>query len=250
MLHNLSITTTIILLFTLTANANEFYQKKSEGWFWYEDKKKESENKEQQNANLTPSERLQALRKEAEDKLNTAIDKPTEENVKNYMQVQKQIVEKSNVFSEIWRRILYTHPELDESVKNPTAQFGAHLFYDLENKKKKEAITKIAKEYGLFYFYKNNCPYCQQFSPVVAAFSKKYDFSLLPITMDGVVNSEFPNSKLDNGISETLNITQVPALIAVHPATNKIIPLAHGLMCLDEIEERAYFLTKQEVKDD
>ena len=55
---------------------------------------------------------------------------------------------------------------------------------------------------------------------------------------------EFPNAKQNNGIAERLQITHVPALIALHPKTGQFIPLAYGLVSEREIEQRVELLTR------
>ena len=56
--------------------------------------------------------------------------------------------------------------------------------------------------------------------------------------------SSFPKAKRDNGISHKLNIQHVPALIAISPETQEILPLAYGMVSQSEIEERVELLTK------
>ncbi len=240
----------LFCLNAFVASAEEFYNKKAEGWHWYEDRKKLTKEQETDQQPPHQYQSVASLRAEAEEKLNIAISNPTNENVKSYMLIQKQILDQSNLFSQVWKRIVYTNPDLDATVKRPSSQYGSQAFYDLENKHKKEKLDKIAREYGLFYFYKESCAFCKKFSPLVQSFAKKYKFSLLPVTMDGRFSEDMPGSKIDNGISQTLGITQVPALIAVNTATGKTIPLSHGLISLDEIEERAFFLTKDQEEDD
>lgn len=67
--------------------------------------------------------------------------------------------------------------------------------------------------------------------------------------MDGGTFSEFPDAKRDNGISKHLNITHVPALIALHPKTGEFIPLAFGLISESEIEARIDILADAQRED-
>jgi conjugal transfer pilus assembly protein TraF len=89
-------------------------------------------------------------------------------------------------------------------------------------------FKRLASEYGLFFFFRKNCSYCHHFAPIVKRFADKYNWSVLGISLDGGTLSEFPHAKRDNGISARLGITHVPALIALHPKTKKLIPLAYG----------------------
>ena len=55
---------------------------------------------------------------------------------------------------------------------------------------------------------------------------------------------EFPHARRNNGIAERLQISHVPALIALHPQSGQMIPLAYGLVSESEIEERVDLLTR------
>jgi conjugal transfer pilus assembly protein TraF len=78
----------------------------------------------------------------------------------------------------------------------------------------------------------------------VKGFSQKYGWSVLAVSLDGGTLSEFPEARRDNGIATRLQISHVPALIALHPRTGQFIPLAYGLVSESEIEERAELLTR------
>ena len=74
-------------------------------------------------------------------------------------------------------------------------------------------------------------------------------WSVLGISLDGGTLPEFPTAKQNNGIAERLQIGHVPALIALHPRTGQLIPLAYGLVSESEIEQRVEVLTKIQAED-
>jgi conjugal transfer pilus assembly protein TraF len=78
----------------------------------------------------------------------------------------------------------------------------------------------------------------------VKRFAQKYGWSVLPISLDGGTLPEFPNARRDNGMAARLQITHVPALIALHSKTGKLLPLAYGMVSESEIERRIEMLTK------
>ena len=82
------------------------------------------------------------------------------------------------------------------------------------------------------------------------SFAKTYGWSLLPVSLDGGTLPEFPHAKKDNGIAESLGVSHVPALIALHPKSGKFIPLAYGMVSISEIEERVELLTKYPISVD
>ena len=64
----------------------------------------------------------------------------------------------------------------------------------------------------------------------------------MAINLDGIGVPEFPDAKPDNGIADNLKIEAVPALVAVNPKDNSIVPLANGYLSESGIEDRVDFL--------
>ena len=221
----------LLLVNVFQVNSAGFLERKAEGWHWYEDRKQEEK---QENS----SERISNLRTDLEQKLNLAIDTPTEENLISYMELQKHLLEKSQNFSEMWQRVIYTNPHLDYTTQFPVSQSARHIYLDEERKQIKQTIQNLSREYGLVFFFKGDCPYCHGFAPVVKRFAQSYGWEVLPVTLDGGIVPEFPNPQKDNGTARNIGISAVPALIAIHPATRKVIPLAYGMVSEAEIENR------------
>jgi conjugal transfer pilus assembly protein TraF len=241
------------------APSTVFFERHAEGWHWYESlrdgevKEEKKENQQPGPKSRTPSQEIEAQRKALEQKLHAAILKPTQENITVYLLLQKALMDQSEKFSNEWKKVVMTTPSLDETLIHPVDQNALPLYYAEQRHDLEKHIKALSKEYGLFFFFRENCPYCHQFAPIVKRFSEKYGWSVLAISLDkGVVGSsslkslipEFSHPKRDNGIGERLGITHVPALIAIHPATKKLIPLAYGLISEGEIEARVEILTR------
>jgi len=135
-------------------------------------------------------------------------------------------------------------PSLDETLVHPVDQNARYVYYDEKKKDMATRIQGLAREYGLFFFFRKNCAYCHGFAPIVKRFAQKYGWSVLAVSLDGGTLPEFPQAKRDNGIAERLQISHVPALIALHPTTGKLIPLAYGMVSESEIESRIELLTQ------
>lgn len=219
-----------------------FYSGHARGWHWYETKKKEpealKEEKRMQVKALSPTEKVEAIRKDAEGKLHKAMLKPTEQNVKSYIIAQEKIADRSEVFSQVWQRVINKNPELDQTIKNPVTPTALQISRRENLEQKREKIKSLSNEYGLMFFFKGDCSYCKAFAPVVVNFANKYNWDVLPIQIGNVGLPEFPNAKQDNGIVERLGIASYPALIAVHPKSEKMIPLTFGFANESEIEDK------------
>ncbi|MBY0272767.1 MAG: type-F conjugative transfer system pilin assembly protein TraF [Alphaproteobacteria bacterium] len=240
-----------------------FFDRHAEGWHWYEefprDNKIEERKKTPSGRNSpfrsspfsspTPTEKIEAQRKELQTKLHTAILEPSHENIITYILVQKALMDQSQRFSESWQRVVMTTPALDETLIHPVDQNARHIYYQEKHQEITKRIKALAQEYGLFFFFKGECSYCHHFAPVVKHFAKKHGWSVLGISLDGGSLAEFPGAKRDNGMAARLQVSHVPALIAFHPSSGQMIPLAYGLVSESEIEERIDLLTRVQAGD-
>jgi conjugal transfer pilus assembly protein TraF len=232
------------------AQPSGFFEKRAEGWHWYESLRKSKTEEEKIGYGLspssaqTPTEKIEAQRKQLETKLHTAILEPNRENIITYILAQKALMDQSQRFSEAWKQVVLTTPSLDETLIHPVNQSARHVYYDEQKRSLSKKIHVLSQEYGLFFFFRQNCRYCHHFAPIVKRFAEKYGWSVLGISLDGGSLPEFPHAKRDNGIVERLGITHVPALITLHPKSGKLIPLAYGMISEGEIEERVEFLTQ------
>lgn len=231
--------TCLILAITTSQGLSSFYEDKARGWFWYEDPADLEEKEQEEVSAQKANEYIAKVKKELEDKKALALVKPTHKNIYTYMQAQKQVMDRSELFSKKWQEVLYKNPyELDYTVKHPTMQAARHIAIDEEKKQREDRIKALSEEYGLFFFFAGSCSYCHGFAPIVEQFSKKYGWKVLAISLDGGAIKEYPNAQRDNGTAKVLNIKSLPTLIAVCPKTGKTILLSVGMTAFDQIEKR------------
>jgi conjugal transfer pilus assembly protein TraF len=231
--------------------SSRFIGTHAKGWHWYEampveDEQKEDEKKPEQissepskqHQKKTPSEVVASYRKQLENLLAKAWIEPTPQNILNYQRMQKDLVDRSKVFSDVWMETVFLNPSLDNTIANPVNQKARHIQLDLEKKQTVDTIKNLSQEYGLFFFFSSNCEFCHQFAPIVKQFSEKYGWEVLPITLDGGSLEGFPNAQRDNGLFAQWNTEVLPALFAVNPNTGHVIPIAFGLTGIDQMEIR------------
>jgi len=225
--------------------ARPFYSEHAQGWFWYHDPaplpspSKELDDK----SNIAipkyaqATQALEAYKKDLSDKKNLALMNPTYENVSAYMQAQKEMIAKAEHFSNLWQKVVLTTPELNYERVYPTAQYARHAQEDMEHQQREARIKALSQTHGLFYFFKQSCQYCQTFAPIVRAFSEKYGWSVMAISLDGGSSTHFETVVPDNGIAAFLNIQAVPALVAFNAVTQEMIPISYALVSLDQLEQ-------------
>lgn len=222
---------------TVKADSSQWWMKSEQGWFFYKDPSHEKEE-DLLETRLFPSKPEEAtpvlpfierMKKKGDELLSYAMEKPNEANMLAYMEHNKAMLDTSNTFAQIWQRMLMKHPE---------------LFLDVSTQKTKEDIEKsvqdIRDDAGLIFVYNESCPFSKKQVPVLVEFKKKYGFDILPVTMDGGVIPEFPDTRLDNGISTTLGVKSVPAIFIAFPDRGKIDLISSSFISLIDLESKIY----------
>lgn len=234
-----------IFLFYLGNAHAEFYKGHAAGWHWYEDPSVEVEKLEEKEVakkeDAVPNDpviQMKALRATIESTLDKAILYPTDTNVKNYIALQNRLSNQSSLFANVWQKVLLENPSLNYALIHPTNSLAKQVDLDNQHKMEEEAIAKLAKEGGLFFFYSSSCSYCRKFAPMLKNFSTKYKISIIPITLDGQFLPEFPNSEIDKGQASKFNVTVEPSLFAVNPYTGKAYPVSQGLISEYDLRKR------------
>lgn len=239
----------VVLEFSCLAE-KPFLEDHERGWFWYEDSQQEDEKELEKGQNKTEQypataklERYQAALKEA--RANAVMD-PTPESVQKYQQMQKDMTEKAEKFSEIWMQNVYKNIELDATHSVPMFPQANRIYLAEKRREKVQKIKQLSQEYGLFFFFKKQCPYCEAFAPIVKLFSEKYNWEVLAISEFGEKLPMFERSVQDNGLAETWGVSSYPSLFAVNPKTGHVIPIANGMISVQEMEERIMALVGEE----
>ena len=240
-----------------------FFNDHARGWFWYEDpeptedlleKPREEpaspltlkEDDSSKPKPKTATERLKEVQVHLSELKAKAILEPTRGNVKAYQEMQMKVMNQSQAFSDAWLLNVFMNPALDEAVKNPTAQSARFVVYENERQETLDVIQGLKQTYGLFYFYSGSCSYCKAFGPIVKQFADKYGWEVMAISLDGAPSENFPNWQPDNGIAENWDVQTVPAVFAINPETNHVIPVAHGFTAIDAMEKRIVTIVKGE----
>jgi len=226
------------------ANEKSFFNDHTRGWYWYEDP--ESDQLEDKKIEQAPTDKLQYPATEAlkqyqarlEEAKAAAVMHPTPQNVFNYQQMQYEMVQRSGKFAEVWMQNVYQNPNIDHTQVSPVSQNARHIYLVEQRKQTEGKIQKLSREYGLFFFFKNDCPYCDAFAPVVRDFCEKYNWEALAISEFGEQHKVFKRSVQDNGLAETWGVSTYPSLFAVNPKSGHVIPVAVGMISIQEMEER------------
>jgi len=187
---------------------------------------------------------LDQIRKDLDAKRALSVVHPTEENVKAYMAAQQVEIVRAAYYADVWRRVLWQNAELNLGVKNPMNNSAIKVKNRERDKAEIDTITELSKEWGIFFFFKGDCPYCKHMVPALQWLTRSYDMTILPISMDGSSIDGLPPAVRDNGLSQKLGVEVVPLFVLGNVKTGKMVIIGSGVLSLQDFVERIYVLTQ------
>jgi len=241
---------------TSDEEAPKYWADRERGWFWY--RPEPQGHREKPRAVQAPPAparaaelaEFDALQKRVEELRNIAIIRPTERNIRNYLAVQAEVIDKASAFADVAQRVIWANPDFDYTVTGRPVNAKALEVYDREAIGAREATAiALAKDHALFFFFRSDCPYCHQFGPYLKEFEAKFGLNVVPISVDGgPLLPVFPSPKIDNGIARTLDVREVPALFLVEPASGRIVPIGYGVLSESELLERLQVVSQPDAE--
>ncbi|MDX8377467.1 MAG: conjugal transfer protein TraF [Mariprofundales bacterium] len=253
----------LLLLGAGTVCANPVATNPAQGWFWYESKPIVVEKPQQElyaqpqvsqsvqpiatpkPSMAFPPKTLEEARVQLKQLKETAVWNPTSQNLQNYMRVQWWMNDKSEAFAKNWQKVLFTNPELDYSLVHPTDASAIAVVKQAELESKRNTLQEVTKDYGLFFVFRSDCPFCHKQAPILKLFTQIYGMQVLPISMDGKGIAGYPNPKSSVG-TQFAHVKRVPALFLVNPNKQEIKPVSSGLVSAEELIRRITMITQQQ----
>jgi conjugal transfer pilus assembly protein TraF len=217
------------------------------GWHFYEDPAVETPAKATPPSAKasTPAPRLTALveferlQKSLEERRNVAIMRPTEANVRHYMELEAQVVARASTFADVAQRVAWATPELDPTLQGrPVNAKALEVFEQRQLADRSRAIADLGRDHVLIFFFRGDCPYCHAFAPTLAAFQVRHGIRVEAVSVDGGVMPAFADARRDNGIATALQVAQVPAVYLAQPFSGRITPIGFGVLSEAQLLER------------
>lgn len=243
-----------LMMFSVFLHAHTPYLKEHEtGWYWHNDppvEKKRVASKSAEKAQLPstkpadPDKTWKLIGKMAERARAAAILNPTPENVANARRIQRLIVNQASVFSERWMLDLLLHPEMDESLVNPSNSAARDIYNQQNDSVREKAIQDIGRSSGLMYFYDGGEAFSERMAEVVSQFATRYRIQVIPVAVNNKFSPLFPRSRADGGLTQQMGVKHIPAVFAIHPVSRKVMPVAYGLISQSELKENILMASK------
>ncbi|MES2260961.1 MAG: conjugal transfer protein TraF [Pseudomonadota bacterium] len=237
--------------------ASSYWSDSWRGWHFYEDPERPDDpvvprDRRPPPASTVPTRprapeliQFEQLQKTLEEYRNIAIMRPTEANVRRYMELEARVVGQASYFADVAQRVAWATPELDPTLRGrPVNAKAIEVFEQDQLAKRSQTMAELGKDHVLFFFFRSDCPYCHALAPILDAFQLRHGIRVMAISMDGGTIPGFPDARTDNGISRTLKVAQVPALFLAQPYTGKITPIGFGVLSEAQLLERISIVTK------
>ena len=195
---------------------------------------------------------IEAMRRALEESRAVAILQPTPDNVAAYLYLQQASLQRAATFSDVFRRVVWSTPELDYTLTRPAGALAKQLWSDERLAARQDALANLSERYGLIYLGDASCAACAVFGPLLRAFSLRHGLDVLAVSMTGGALEGWPEAVPDNGRAAKLGLDDapLPAVVLYDTETGQAIPVAFGVLAEDQLAERIYALTALEVGHD
>ncbi len=191
-------------------------------------------------AEIQTAEQLRAELKRRED---IAVMQPTDSNLKDYLELWQLTQEKGAVFADNWRRVVWQNPALDYSLRRPSNNAAIKTFDAQRDTAQDQQLRTLAKDHGLIFFFRSDCPYCHAMAPMLKELANKYGLDVLGVSIDGGNLPEFPAPSDGRAHASAWGVERVPALFIGSKKTGDRAPIGFGAMAMSDIVNRIFVLT-------
>lgn len=192
------------------------------------------------------AQRMDAITAELRELKARAILEPTPENVQAYVRFQREQLDRSSLFADVWQRAVWQNPELDYTLQRPVSTLAKRQWLDTRKVDRDRALYALSERYGIFYFFAQSCAACSIMSPILKSVADSHNLHVMPVSTDGGPSEVFPRYVVDSGQRERMGLTEkvTPAVVLFDTQTKRAIPVGYGVMPADELMDRIFTLTQ------
>ena len=226
----------------------KYYDDLKRGWYWYEkapEKPKETKEEKEGKEEKALARKLPSLkdyttgelwnmhpddfRKLLDDFHKKAVMKPTEENMYEYLVVYDIARRKALAVTNVQMAMMQKHPELNAGSDYPVAAPGRSAYIRETGREITDRIAGGRHDYGLVYFYADDCGYCTEQGNILKYFIDRYGWETKKINVN-----ESPR------VASRFNVENVPSLMLIYKESDNYFPVSAGVVSLNDMEERIY----------
>ena len=231
-----------MLSLSVSASAS-YYTDSATGWWWYQkepEKQAEKPTRKKKPAKPAPSikdytyEQIWEMHPDqfqefAEALKKKAVQKPSEENVKEYFEVQEIARKKALAFSNVAQFVWQKYPELTTKKDYPITTPGNLARIAQINEERQRVLRDNRDDFALIYFQRPVCSYCDEQSRILDWFTNATGWTVKRV-----------NIQENPGLAAKFSVEITPTLILIQKGNQDYLPVSAGVISADEIEDKAY----------
>ncbi|MFC2193488.1 type-F conjugative transfer system pilin assembly protein TraF [Enterobacter hormaechei] len=215
---------------------------KDAGWQWYNESHRTPEDNsssaQPQQASPDIMEKLATLQQATKRAMYEAILYPGVENFTRYFRLQNYWTQHAGLFSMSAKKAMLEHPELDYNLQHSHYNGTVRNQLAADFADQRRAIETLAQHYGVMFFYRGQDPIDGQLVQVIKNFRETYHLSVIPVSVDGIVNPLLPDTRMDGGQASRLGIRYFPALMLADPKSGTVKPVSYGFISQDDLAKQ------------
>ncbi|HAF2461390.1 TPA: type-F conjugative transfer system pilin assembly protein TraF [Salmonella enterica] len=216
---------------------------KDAGWQWYNEPAKSpaqetTEKSAQVRQETDIMQKLATLQAATKRALYEAILYPGTENFVRYFRLQNYWTQQAGLFTMSAKKAMLAHPELDYNLQYSHYNGTVRNQLAADQAEQRSAISQLAERYGIMFFYRGQDPIDGQLAQVINGFRATYGLSVIPVSVDGVINPMLPDTRPDRGQAQRLGVKYFPAMMLVDPKQGSVRPLSYGFITQDDLAKQ------------
>ncbi|WP_420213757.1 conjugal transfer protein TraF [Escherichia coli] len=160
------------------------------------------------------------------------------DNFVKYFRLQNYWTQQAGETMMSAKKAMLAHPELDYnpcSTAITTARSGTN--WRQTRRSSDRPLQKLAEHYGIMFFYRGQDPIDGQLAQVINGFRDTYGLSVIPVSVDGVINPLLPDSRTHQA-GAAPRAEDFPAMMLVDPKQGSVRPLSYGFISQDDLAKQ------------
>lgn len=232
-----------MLIFVPCAYATE---RQGPHYYQFDTAEQNEKDEDRQEMPITNTQVIAKMRVMYDEALNKSILHPTEKNILKERMLSTLYMDLAQRYQENSQMVVARNPQINYMLRYPVDDAARKHHDTMVDKEVYQRVSSIAKTHGLFFFYSGSCQHCRLFAPTLLHFAKKYGFEVIPISVDGNILPEFPNSKINNGQAQFLGVKTLPAVFAMDPNNlHNSVFISYGNVSVLELTEKLDYNYRQ-----
>jgi conjugal transfer pilus assembly protein TraF len=196
--------------------------------------------------NCPRSSSSSACRKTVEQTRTIAIMRPTEANVRRYMELEAKVVARASTFADMAQRVAWATPELDPTLQGrPVNAKALEVFEQQQISQRSESIAALGRDHVLFFFLRGRLPVLPCLRAHAGGLPGAAWHQGGGHQHGRRADARLPGRPPRQRHRHHPEGDQVPAVYLAQPFTGKITPIGFGVLSEAQLLERITIVSSQ-----